>query len=85
MPSISIRWDKRAVGELSPLPREARRRIVDAVEELVEDPLKGDLLSAEWKGLRRLRVGTYRVVYAFDGEVLMISVIRVGHRRDVHR
>jgi len=64
---------------------EGRRRIVSAVEDLAENPMRGELLSAEWKGLRRLRVGTYRVVYAFDGSTLMISVIRVGHRRDVYR
>lgn len=85
MASIAIRWEKRAVRELGALPREARHRIVDAVEDLVDDPLKGELLSAEWKGLRRLRVGAYRIVYAFDGSVLMVSVIRVGHRRDVYR
>jgi addiction module RelE/StbE family toxin len=56
-----------------------------AVESLREDPLRGSILYAEWRGFRSLRVGPYRVVYAFDGTELLISVIRARHRREVHR
>mgnify|MGYP001770374361 CR=1 FL=1 len=85
MPSISIRWERRAYKELASLPREAQARVVHAVESLADAPLKGETLSADWKGLRRLRVGTYRVIYAFDGARLLILVVRVGHRREVYR
>ena len=85
MPSISIRWERRTFKELEALPKQAQQRVVRAVEGLTKAPLKGELLSAEWKGLRRLRVGTYRVIYAFDGAELMISVIRVAHRREAYR
>ena len=85
MPSISIKWERRAFKELSTLPREAQRRVVRAVETLADAPLRGELLSAEWKGLRRLRVGSYRIVFAFDGKRLLILVVRVGHRREVYR
>ncbi|MDX2055276.1 MAG: type II toxin-antitoxin system RelE/ParE family toxin [Polyangiaceae bacterium] len=33
----------------------------------------------------RVRVGDYRVVYSIEDSVLVILVIRVGHRRDVYR
>ena len=85
MSSISIRWDRRAVREARTLPRDARRRVYRAVHSLSERPLEGLPLSGEWKGLRRLRVGAYRVIYAFDGRELLVSVIRVGHRRQVYR
>jgi mRNA interferase RelE/StbE len=62
-----------------------RRRIVEAVEDLVNDPLKGKIMVAAWKGFRRLRVGPYRVIYAYDGRDLLISVVRVGHRSQVYR
>ncbi len=84
MPSISIRWEKRAFKELSRLEKPDQRRIVKAVEQLREQPLKGKLLATEWKGLRRLRVGTYRVIYAFDGTTLLISIVRVGHRKEIY-
>ena len=85
MPSASIRWERRAVKELEALAKDAQRRVVEAVESLRDEPLKGEQLSAEWKGLRRLRVGRYRVIYAFDGRQFLVMVVRVGHRRDVDR
>lgn len=85
MSSISIRWDRRAVKELQVLPKDVRRHVYDAVETLSDHPLQGSSLSGEWKGLRRLRVGQYRVIYAFDGTELLISVVRISHRREAYR
>jgi mRNA interferase RelE/StbE len=82
---IRIRWERRAVKDAAQFPKDDRARVVAAVESLREDPLRGSVLHADWKGFRRLRVGPYRVVYAFDGTELLISVIRVRHRREVHR
>jgi len=73
------------VKELHALPRKAQKRIVVAVEGLKKDPLAGSLLADEWKGLRRLRVGDYRVIYGFDGERILVSVLRIAHRREVYR
>ncbi len=85
MSSISIRWDRRAVKEARRLPKADRSRVYEAIAELTEDPLRGLPMSGEWRGLRRLRVGVYRVLYAFDGRELLISVIRIGHRRGIYR
>ncbi len=82
---IELRWERRAFKELMALPIKERRLIVASVESLELEPLKGSMLSGEWKGLRRLRVGRYRVIYAFDGHHLMISVIRVAHRKEAYR
>ncbi len=82
---MRIQWERRAVKELADLPWRDQRKIVEAVEGLLEDPLGGEPLAAQWKGLRRLRVGRYRVMYGFDGNELLIAVVRVGHRKDVYR
>jgi mRNA interferase RelE/StbE len=33
----------------------------------------------------RIRVGDYRILYEIHDDVLIVYVIRVGHRRDVYR
>ncbi len=65
-----------------------RTRIVAAIDRLAETPhlgaaLKGDLRGL--RGLRRLRVGDYRVVYEVRDEELVVLVVRVTHRRDAYR
>ena len=82
---IQIRWERRAVKEVAAFQKGERERIVAAVESLRDDPHKGLIMSAEWKGFRRLRVGPYRIIYAYQGAELLISVVRVGHRREVYR
>jgi mRNA interferase RelE/StbE len=82
---MRIRWERRAVKELAGIPQRDQRRVVEAVEGLLDDPLVGEPLAAQWKGLRRLRVGRCRVLYGYDGKELLIAVVRVGHRKDVYR
>jgi len=82
---LRIRWERRAVKEAAALPMADRARVVAVVESLRDEPLRGQLLRAEWKGFRRLRVGDYRVVYAYNGQELLISIVRVAHRREVYR
>lgn len=33
----------------------------------------------------RVRVGDYRIVYAIKGDVLLVLVLRIGHRREIYR
>lgn len=82
---IRIRWERRSVKEVAALQKADRERIVSAVEGLRADPNEGSIMSAAWKGFRRLRVGPYRIIYAYQGRDLLISVVRVGHRREVYR
>jgi mRNA interferase RelE/StbE len=35
-------------------------------------------------GLFKLRVGNYRVIYSFDVEALLITIHKIGHRRDIY-
>ena len=83
--SYSIRIKRSAAKELRRLSPDVRRRLVEAIDRLAEEPLAGSALKGEFSGLRRLRVGQYRIIYeAHQGE-LTILVVRVGHRQSVYR
>jgi len=59
-------------------------RILRKIEE--ELPEKADtipLLSGKFSGLRKFRVGNYRVIYSILGDTALI--LRISHRREVHR
>jgi len=75
---------KKSVGkDLAGLGKAEARRILDKIEK--ELPTRANsypVLKGQFSGLRKLRVGDYRVVFAIlDAQVL---VLRIGHRREVY-
>lgn len=83
--SYSIKVKDSARKALLKLPRQIRMRLIEAIDRLVEEPFAGGVLKGEFGGLRRLRVGQYRIIYeVFKGE-LTVLVVRIGHRREVYR
>ena len=83
--SYSIRIRNSARRELAQLPREARERVIAAIDALGEQPLAGSPLKGGLRGLRRQRVGDYRILYELLDDELVILVVRVAHRRESYR
>ena len=83
--SFSIRVKESAAKELRRVAGPDRMRIVAAIDRLAETPHLGSALKGDLRGLRRIRVGDYRVVYEVRDDELLVLVIRVAHRRDVYR
>ena len=82
--SYSIRIKGKAARELRRVPKPERLRIIQAVDSLRENPLRGGVLKGDLRGLRRLRVGQYRVVYEVQHTALIVLVVRVAHRRSAY-
>ena len=75
-----------AARALAELPRPAQRRIARKIDALAEDPRPRR--AQKLKGaddLYRIRPADYRVIYQIRDDVLLILVVRVGHRREVYR
>ena len=81
----SVRIKSSAAKELARLPHDARERLVEAIDKLGEEPLAGALLKGGLRGLRRIRVGNYRIVYEVLDDELVALVIRVAHRQGAYR
>ena len=62
-----------------------RTRIVAAIDRLAEAPYLGTALKGGLKGLRRSRVGNYRILYEIRHHELVVLVVRVAHRREAYR
>ncbi|MDE0383544.1 MAG: type II toxin-antitoxin system RelE/ParE family toxin [Defluviicoccus sp.] len=82
---FSIRIKESAAKELRRVAKPDRMRIVAAIDRLAETPHLGAALKGDLRGLRRLRVGDYRIVYEIRDEELVVLVVRVAHRRDAYR
>ena len=71
----------RVEGELAALPRDVRQRVDTRIQSLAVSPRPPGVekLGGE-EGLYRVRVGDYRVVYSIQDDVLLVLVVRIGHR-----
>jgi mRNA interferase RelE/StbE len=75
-----------AARELAKLPRPTLRRIDAAIDALAADPRPaGARKLAGGSNQWRIRVGDYRVLYEIRDAVLLVTVVRVRHRREVYR
>jgi len=82
--SYSIRIKASAAKSLARIDKAQRTRLIAAIDRLADNPHAGSALKGEFKGLRRLRVGNYRIVYEVQVNEFVILVVRAGHRRHVY-
>ena len=62
-----------------------RQRIVRSISTLAEDPRPTGCRKLSGRDKYRLRSGQYRIVYAVQDAILVVTIMKVGHRRDVYR
>jgi len=59
------------------------RRTIE--EKLGVDPIRFGLpLRRNLKGLMKLRVGDFRVIYSIEKSTVVVYVIKIGHRKEVY-
>jgi mRNA interferase RelE/StbE len=82
----SILYKRSAAEELLQLPVTVAFKVRAAINKLSENPrphgckkLKGS--DSDY----RIRLGNYRIIYTIADNVLIITVIKIAHRKDVYR
>ncbi len=83
----TIEVDAAAEKQLRKIDRTWQKRIVAYLDEIVALPdprVRGKALTSSLAGLWRYRVGDFRLICQIQGDVLVVRVITIGHRRDVY-
>ncbi len=82
----TVEFKQSASKTLRKLPRSVQKRIVekltkmeDALPPMNETKLKGN------NPFHRVRVGDYRIIYEIENDILVILVIKIGHRKDIYK
>jgi len=82
-----VKFTRRAENDLSSLDKSVAQRILKRLKWLAEnfEQIRPTPLTGEWKGVFKLRVGDYRVLYTYDREDRKIVVHFVRHRSEVYK
>jgi mRNA interferase RelE/StbE len=76
---------RRAQRELQRLPQEDYERVREALRGLAQHPRPPGCLALTGRAGWRIRIGDYRVIYEIDDVQHTVTIVHVGHRRDVYR
>jgi len=82
--AYNIGYKKSVQRDLKKLSKAEAHRVLNQVEEeLSKNAETYPVLKGQFAGLRKYRVGDYRVIYAILGDDVL--VLRIGHRKDVYK
>ena len=71
--------------DLEPIPKRDVQRIIADIAELAINPRPPQSRKLSGSEKYRLRCCAYRVLYEIQDAVLIVCVVKVGHRREVYR
>jgi mRNA interferase RelE/StbE len=80
-----IELRRRAQRALDRLPKTDFQSVVEAIQELAQTPRPRGVEKVKSAGLWRIRQGDYRIIYGIDDSQQLVTVARIGHRREVYR
>lgn len=84
--AYAIHYKPSAAKTIRKLDRQTARRLVAAIAARADDPRPpGSLQLVGGEGEFRIRDGAHRVIHDIEDNVLIVLVLKVGHRRDVYR
>lgn len=79
-------WIKKSAGkELERIDPLFRRRIIERIQKLSEDPRPKGSKRLSGDDKYRIRQGDYRILYQIFDDTITVIVVRIAHRRDAYR
>jgi len=86
MECYNIEWRPSTKKDLKRISKAEVQRIIKAIESLSGQPRPSGSTKLSGSDMTyRIRVGNYRVIYEIHDEIILIEVVKVGHRKDVYR
>lgn len=82
----SIQYLESVKDDIKGLSKSTKIKLKKAIEKkLIINPIEfGKPLQYSLKGLRRLRVEDYRIIYQINLESKIVLIVKIGHRKEVY-
>jgi len=81
-----IEFTKSAAKSLKKIPKNDQKRIKEKIDSFTSN-LPDDNFT-KMKGnnpFHKVRVGSYRIIFEKNNDILVILIIKIGHRKDVYK
>ena len=85
MEFYKVDFAKSVRKDFKKIPKTEVSRILDAINESSKNPRSSKSKKLKGEKLYRIRVGNYRVVYDIQDKLMLVFVVKLGHRSDIDR
>jgi mRNA interferase RelE/StbE len=80
----SLVFKNSVAKDLRAVPKRDVRRILKRIEALQEEPRPANCEKLSGQERYRIRQGVYRIIYGIEDDRLVVTVVKIGHRRNVY-
>ncbi|HEX7030728.1 MAG TPA: type II toxin-antitoxin system RelE/ParE family toxin [Gammaproteobacteria bacterium] len=85
MASYRLVFKRSVAKDLRTIPNQDVARILNCIDSLAENPRPRGCEKLSGQEKYRVRQGAYRIIYEIRDRELVITVVRIAHRRDVYQ
>ena len=86
MASYSIEWKRSAYHDLKKIDKQHIPRILKEIRSLSVDPRPPDCEKlVDTEKTFRVRIGDYRILYDIKDSILIVYIVKIGHRKNIYR
>jgi mRNA interferase RelE/StbE len=85
MENYRLAFKKSVTKDLLPLPKKDVAKILKCIESLAKQPRPQGSEKLSGQERYRVRQGVYRILYEIQNDLLLVTVVKVGHRSNVYR
>lgn len=85
MAKYSVVFKRSVYKDLKPIPAADVKRILAKIDSLADEPRGEGSEKLSGQERYRVRQGVYRIIYEIVDDRLIVTVVKVGHRREVYK
>lgn len=79
-----LQYKKKAIKALAKINDPYYSAIIQAIDELAENPRPQGYKKLTGRSGYRIRVGTYRIIYDILDTTLIVEIVNIGSRGDIY-
>ena len=84
MAKYSIVFKRSVYKDLRAIPKADVKRIIKRIDSLAEDPRGTGCEKLSGQERYRIRQGIYRIIYEIVDDKLIVTIVKLGHRRQIY-
>ena len=85
MAAYSLFFKESVQRDLGGIPKKDLRKLLSRIKALEVDPRPQGCEKLTGQDRYRLRQGRYRILYSIEDDKRAVTVVKVGHRKDIYR